>query len=359
MAPREVVIVGAGVMGAAAAWQIARRGDRVTVVEQFEDGHDRGSSHGASRIFRLGYSDPFWVRLGCESLAAWHELEQESGVGLVVATGSVDHGDPAGVTNVLAAFDVEGVAVELLTPAVATQRWPGMHFEGTAVFQAGGGRIAAGAARMAMMEQAQQRGARFLWDTPVRAIEVQGDRARVVIDDIALDADAVVVAAGAWCQSLIGDVVSLPSLRVTQESVFHFAPRDEHSWWPSFIHHDAGTGTIYGLETPGEGVKLAEHHAGPEVDASTRDGMVDPGSRERIVQFVEQWMPGLVPIPATETTCLYTTSPTEDFVLDRVGPVVVASPCSGHGFKFAPLVGRIIADLVDGADGPERFRLPR
>ena len=359
MAPREVVIVGAGVMGAAAAWQIARRGDQVTVIEQFEDGHDRGSSHGASRIFRLGYPDPFWVRLGCEGLAAWHELEEESGVAVIVATGSVDHGDAAAVTNVLAAFDAEGVAVELLTPAVATQRWPGMHFEGTVVFQAGGGRIAAGAARMAMMEQAQQRGARFLWDTPVRAIEVQGDRARVALDDIAFEADVVVVAAGGWCESLIGDVVALPRLRVTQESVFHFTPRDQHSWWPSFIHHEAGIGTIYGLETPGEGVKLAEHHAGPEVDASTRDGMVDPGSRERIVQFVEHWMPGLLPIPATETTCLYTTSPTEDFVLDRVGPVVVASPCSGHGFKFAPLVGGIIADLVDGADGPARFQLPR
>ena len=117
--------------------------------------------------------------------------------------------------------------------------------------------------------------------------------------------------------------------------------------------------TIYGLETPGEGVKLAEHHTGPQVDADTRDGMVDPGSRERIVQFVERWMPGLVPVPATETTCLYTTTPTEDFVLDRVGPVVVASPCSGHGFKFAPLVGRMIADLVDGGDALERFRLAR
>ena len=146
-------------------------------------------------------------------------------------------------------------------------------------------------------------------------------------------------------------------MRVTQESVFHFAPREEPSWWPSLIHH--GDPFVYGLETPGLGVKLAEHHTGPEVDPSTRDGVVDPGSRERIVQFVEQWMPGLVPVPVDEVTCLYTTTATEDFVIDRVGPVVVASPCSGHGFKFAPLVGRLIAEVVDGDDGPERFRLGR
>ena len=358
MAPREVVIVGAGVMGAAAAWQIARRGDRVTVVEQFEDGHDRGSSHGASRIFRLGYPDPFWVRLGCEALEVWHELEQEAGLGLIVSTGSVDHGDAAQVTEVLAAMDAEGVPVELLTPAVAQERWPGMRFEGSVVFQPGGGRIAAGAARLAMIEQAQRNGAKFVWDQAVKAVEPDGEGARVVLDDLALDVDVVVVAAGAWCAGLLQDLAPIPPLRVTQESVFHFLPAETPSWWPSFIHHEGGM-TIYGLETPGEGVKLAEHHTGPQVDADTRDGMVDPGSRERIVQFVEQWMPGLVPVPATETTCLYTTTPTEDFVLDRVGPVVVASPCSGHGFKFAPLVGRMIADVVDGADAPERFRFAR
>ncbi len=356
MAPTEVVIVGAGVMGAAAAWQLARRGHPVTVIEQFDDGHERGSSHGASRIFRLGYPDPFWVRLGCEALEDWHDLEQAAGIGLIVSTGSVDHGDAASVTRVLAAFDAEGVPVELLTPEVAHERWPGMRFDSAVVFQPGGGRIAAGAARMAMIEQAQRHGARFVWNEPVRAIETADARARVVLDDCAFDADVVVVAAGAWCSGLLRDLVPLPPLRVTQESVFHFLPRESPSWWPSFIHH-AAAATIYGLETPGEGVKLAEHHTGPPVDPDARDAMVDPGSRERIVQFVEQWMPGLIPVPATETTCLYTTTPTEDFVLDRIGPIVVASPCSGHGFKFAPLVGRTVADLVEGAEPPTRFRV--
>jgi len=356
MAPREVVIVGAGVMGAAAAWQLAKRGDRVTVVEQFADGHERGSSHGASRIFRLGYPDPFWVRLGREALVLWHELEEAARVGLIVPTGSVDHGDAADVSAILAALDAEGVPIELLTPQVAADRWPGMRFEGSVVFQPGGGRIASGAARMAMIEQAQRHGATVRFDEPVRAIEIADDRASVVLDHDLLDADVVVVAAGAWTAQLLDGLVDLPPLRVTQESVFHFAPRDAHSWWPSLIHHQAGE-TVYGLETPGVGVKLAEHHTGPVVDPDTRDGMIDPGSRERVVQFVERWMPGLAPAPVDEVTCLYTTTPTEDFVLDRVGPVVVASPCSGHGFKFSPLVGQMIADVVAGEKAPERFRL--
>lgn len=358
MAPREVVVVGAGVMGAAAAWQLAKRGDNVIVVEQFVDGHERGSSHGASRIFRLGYPDPFWVHLGCEALAVWHELEHDARVGLIVQTGSVDHGDAANVGTILAALDVAAVPTELLTPRVAADRWPGMRFEGSVVFQAGGGRIASGAARLAMIEEAQRHGAVVRWEEPVRAIEVSGERARVVLDHEVLDADAVVVAAGAWTSRLLNGLVDLPPLRVTQESVFHFAPRDAHSWWPSLIHHHDGA-TVYGLETPGVGVKLAEHHTGPVVDPDTRDAMVDPGSRERVVQFVERWMPGLVPVPVDEVTCLYTTTPTEDFVIDRVGPVVVASPCSGHGFKFAPLVGQMVADVVAGEHAPERFRLRR
>ncbi len=358
MAPQEVVIVGAGVMGAAAAWQLARRGHAVTVVEQFADGHDRGSSHGASRIFRLGYPDPFWVHLGCEARSQWRELEEDAGVGLIAPTGSVDHGDPSAVGAILAALDAEGVPTELLTPVVAADRWPGMRFEGSVVFQPGGGRIASGAARLAMIEQAQRHGADVRFDEPVRAIEPTDDGARVVLDHAVLDADCVVVAAGAWVTKLVAGLVELPPLRITQESVFHFAPRDAQSWWPSLIHHHDDA-TVYGLETPGVGVKLAEHHTGPEVDPDSRDGLVDPGSRERVVQFVERWMPGLVPVPVDEVTCLYTTTDTEDFLIDRVGPVVVASPCSGHGFKFSPLVGAMIADVVEGSDGPARFRLPR
>ena len=195
-----------------------------------------------------------------------------------------------------------------------------------------------------------------MWCPSCQAVD--GTRARVVLDHAVLDADCVVVAAGAWVSKLVDGLIELPPLRVTQESVFHFAPRDVQSWWPSLIHHHDDA-TIYGLETPGVGVKLAEHHTGPDVDPDTRDGLIDPGSRERVVQFVERWMPGLEPVPVDEVTCLNTTTGSEDFLIARVGPTVLASPCSGHGFKFSPLVGAMIADVVDGGDAPDRFRLSR
>ena len=145
---------------------------------------------------------------------------------------------------------------------------------------------------------------------------------RVVTDDETYDAAVVVVAAGAWAADLLSPHLTLPPLVVTQETAFHFAPRDPHPW-PSFIHYDRIA--CYGLETPGEGVKVAEHHTGPVVTASGRDFVVDATARERVATFVEGWLPGLVPEPVSEVTCLYTNTATEDFVLDRVGPVVVAS----------------------------------
>ncbi len=147
------------------------------------------------------------------------------------------------------------------------------------LFQAGGGRIAAGAALLALLEQTLRDGGEMRWESPVRALEIEDDRARVVTDARTYEAEVVVVAAGAWVGGLVGDVIGLPPLRVTQESLFHFAPVDPRSLWPSFIHH--GEGLHYGLETPGEGVKVAEHGSGPAVTADERDFTVDPGSRER------------------------------------------------------------------------------
>ena len=125
--------------------------------------------------------------------------------------------------------------------------------------------------------------------------------------------------------------------------------------WPAFIHHRQPY--IYGLFTPGQGVKVAEHHTGEPTDPDHRSFDVDPAGRERVVRYVEDWFPGLVSEPASAETCLYTTTPTQDFVVDRAGPLVVAAGFSGHGFKFVPLVGRLLADVALGGTGPDRLGL--
>jgi sarcosine oxidase len=345
-------------MGASSAWSIARRGRTVALLEQFEPGHTRGSSHGGSRIYRLAYPERFWIDLAYAARDVWRQLEAESGTRVLHETGSVDHGDPAGVDGIRRALIQAGVDFEILDPVDAGLRWPGMRFDGDTLHQADGGRLLAEVAREAMTDQVQRLGGMTRWNTTVRALETAGDRVRVVTDDDTYDAATVVVAAGAWTVPLLSTApVKLLELTVTQESVFHFAPREPLPW-PSFIHH-APTAR-YGLETIGEGVKVAEHHSGAVTTADARDNIVDNASRERVTSFVETWLPGVDPAPVTEATCLYTNTATEDFILDRAGPIVVVSPCSGHGFKFASIIGAMAADLaLDPSVTPlPRFALP-
>lgn len=256
---------------------------------------------------------------------------------------------------IAAALDERRVRYERLDPDTAARRWPGMRFDGSVLHQPDGGRVVADRAWSGLARRVEELDGRMRWDARVRAVEPQGERVHVVTDGETYDATVAVVAAGGWVAELLGADTGLPDLVVTQESAFHFPARDPSEQWPSFIHHRRVA--VYGLETPGEGVKVAEHHAGPVVRAETRDFVVDAGARERVVAYVDSWMPGLVPEPVSEVTCLYTNTATEDFVLDRVGPIVVASPCSGHGFKFAPTIGRLAADLADGAEPVRRFAL--
>jgi sarcosine oxidase len=171
-----------------------------------------------------------------------------------------------------------------------------------------------------------------------------------------------VVAAGAWVAGLVDDIVDLPPMRVTEQSVFHFPRRDPTALpWPSVIHEARGHATYHlaGGRDGGAGNdrKIGRHDFGPTVSPD-RVSAIDDAVRTELIAYVQEWLPGLEPTPRSETTCLYTVTPSEDFVLDRVGPIVVCSPCSGHGAKFAPLIGELVADLIAGtAEVPERFRL--
>jgi sarcosine oxidase len=174
-------------------------------------------------------------------------------------------------------------------------------------------------------------------------------------------ADAVVVAAGAWTAGLLGDSIPLPRLTVTEESPAHFAPRDPAASWPSFNHFVAsGTwpANVYGMPTPGEGVKVGFHAVGDEVDPDARPFRTDKHA-DRLAEYVREWMPGLDPATAVPISCTYTSTSDEAFVLDRVGRIVVGAGFSGQGFKFAPGVGAVLADLAldPEAQAAEAFRL--
>ncbi|MGK5113899.1 FAD-dependent oxidoreductase [Geodermatophilus sp. CPCC 205506] len=360
----EVAVVGAGLMGAATAWELSRRGVSVALVEAFDPGHRHGSSHGTSRIVRRAYADPFYVRLTARAMERWAEAEADTGTTLLRSTGGLDHGrarDPVGLAGLMLQ---EGVPHELLSAAEAQARWPGMRFDGPVLFHPQAGVLDADAAVAAWVRRVGELGGVVLRRTRVLGIEPAGDGVLLRTDGPAIAADRVVVAAGPWLPELapaLGVPVGLPPLTVTQQQVFHFRLRDPGAAWPTFVHK--GQLQLFGLPSGADGgsrpaFKVAQHDGGTPTTASGRDGVVDPASRERVAGYVAEFLPGLDPEPVAEASCLYTTTPTEDFVLDRVGPVVVVSPCSGHGAKFAALVGVLAADLVLGRGSAEpRFAL--
>jgi len=374
----KVVVVGGGAMGSSTAWWLARRGADVTLLEQFERGHDRGSSHGTVRIFRLAYADDLYVRMALAAEPLWAELEAEADDDLLERTGALDHGDSERINAVSAALARNGVRHELLGADEAMARWPGFRVEGPAVFQPDGGAVFADRTVRAAQDVARARGAEVSFSEPARAIHLRDGGAVVETDRRELSADVVVVAAGSWAAPVVGDLVPLPELTVTVEQPGWFAPRDPALPWPSFIHYrDATGGSInsfgaYGLGDPGVGgrrttypgtaVKVGEERVRTPVDPADGPFEVRDDALSRLADYVEIWLPGLDPMPLRAETCLFTSTGNDDFVLDRRGPIVVASPCSGHGFKFVPLIGQMVADLaLDDAAATSldpRFRLP-
>lgn len=353
MSSYDAIVVGAGVMGSASAWRLAARGRSVLVLEQFERGHTYGSSHGGSRIFRYAYPDAEYVALALRARPFWTELESEAETTVIDVTGGVDHGDPSAVGAIAGALDAARLPLERWSPAEAGERFPGLRFDREVCYQPDAGRCRADVAVDAFARCAVARGAELRDRERVVAIEPTVDGARVRTETAEYFAGLVVVAAGAW----VGGLVGLSPIRVTREQYVQLLPREPSLEWPSFIHYRDAL-PAYGLETPGAGVKLGEHHAGEILtEPDGHAAAVSPAVQARLAAYASEWIPGVEPRVVSASTCLYTSTSTEDFVVDRVGPIVICSPCSGHGFKFAPLIGEIVAGVADGSPAPERFRL--
>ncbi|KQP57899.1 FAD-dependent oxidoreductase [Agreia sp. Leaf283] len=362
-------------MGSAAAWQLARRGREVTLLERFGPGHTQGASHGASRNFNLSYGEDTYLSLLHEALPLWRELEAESGVTVLDQVGLANHGANPAFDAVASALPTYGFDASFLTPEEAGERWPGIRFDGRVLFTPQAGRLDADAAVSALQRAAAARGAVVRHHSRVVAIRVVSDESVLVdvqpVDPISgepagavetLDARRVVVTLGAWTSKLLGSSVpsiALPRLVVTQEQPAHFAVRDTTLTWPGFNHapnpvdpsYDYWYSGVYGMFTPGQGVKAGWHGVGAVVDPDARTFVSEPAQLAALRRYAREWLPGADPDDFVEISCTYTTTPDSNFVVDSVGPVSVGAGFSGHGFKFTPSIGRILADLVDGT-GP-------
>ncbi len=368
MARRETVVVGGGAMGSATAWQLARRGRQVTLVERFGQRHTMGASHGTTRNFNVAYDDPVYQRMVQEAAVLWRELESESGTRLLDLVGVTNHG--AGIASdadeVLRAL---GVRASLLPVEEAQERWQGIRYDTRVLYTPEAGRVNAEAAVLALQSEAGRRGAEVLRETRVDSIGLRADgRVEVATADETYVADTVVVTAGAWTDQLLGTTVALPRLVVTQEQPAHFAVADATAVWPSFNHvpaagdsrYDYWYSLVYGMLTPGEGVKAGWHGGGPVTDPDARTFEPEPVQLAALQRYARDWLPGVDPDSFSAISCTYTSTSDTDFVLDAAGPIVVGAGFSGHGFKFVPTVGRILADLVEGvAPAPPHFRLDR
>lgn len=349
----SVIVIGGGAMGTSAASELARRGHAVTVLEQHEMRHARGSSHGTSRIVRLVYDDPFYVHLAVAARGMWEELQQHAGVEVIRRTGSVDHGPRELLAPFAAALAEVGVAYEWLADDEAAQRWPGLRFDESVLFQPDGGVAHPDNTLTILQRDAIAHGAEWHPHTRVDAIDETADGVSVVAGGRTFTADQAVVAAGVWSHHL----ADLPPDVAIQVQPSHFVPRDPATPWPTFIHrrtdeHGTAIPEAYGLPSP-DGIKIGFHGGGKIVDPDDRDFAVVAGEVDELRAYVTEWVPGVDPSTLDPGTCLYGGLAEDDFIIDRTDRVTVAAGFSGHGFKFVPLVGGMVADLVTGTASPE------
>jgi sarcosine oxidase len=367
----DVAVVGLGAMGSAALLHLARRGARVVGIERFASGHDRGSSHGETRIIRLGYFEhPSYVPLLRRTYELWRELEAAAGVKLMHITGIVEIGPPDGtvVPGTLLASRMHGLTHEVLDADETMRRFPAFHVpkDYVGVFQPDGGFLAVEPAIEAQLALAHKAGAEIRTGETVHSIEANAAGVRIQTDKGVVDAAKVVVSAGPWAKQMLPQ---LP-LRATRQVMAWFEPRDPAPFadgrFPVFLL-ESRHGVHYGFPPHGSGnVKIAKHHHADEtVDPDTIDRAVSAADEALIRPALADHIPPANGRLVAAKTCLYTMTPDGDFIIDALpgAPnVIVASPCSGHGFKFAPVIGEIAANLaLDGATRHDisRFKLDR
>jgi sarcosine oxidase len=377
---RQFVVVGCGLVGLSVCAELARRGHDVLALESATIGHEWSGSKGGSRVFRVSYDHPLYVRMGVESLEGWRNLEAETGEALLTTTGLLSFGD--GLHELEAAMSLGGATGHRLDPDGVRERYPLLRVEGEAVLDEEGGVLAADRVLSALAKVARRHGAELRTQAVALRLEEAGDAVRVVWQgtsglgvDAALDrepevmeASAVVVCAGPGTRSLAATAGIACNTYPTLEQVAYFrvpegrlpcmARRDERPPAPSGSAGRAdeiGTATaedlvevlgIYGLPVGSGMYKFGLHRVGPDADVGVTPLDVDDEMLASLTDLARPLIEGLEPVAVAVEPCVYDNTGDGHFVIDRVDRIVLAAGTSGHGFKFGPALGRMLADLV-------------
>jgi len=361
MSGPQIVVIGLGATGSAALSQLARRGIRAIGIEQFDIGHDLGSSHGPTRVIRLAhFENASYVPLLHRAYALWRELETLAKEPLIFLNGIVEIGPEDGVliAGTLGAARTHRLPHEVLGARALMRRYPCYVLPDNfvAVLQADAGYIAADRVIAVNIRLAQEAGALVRAREKVLAIEPTSNGLRIRTDREAIDADGAIIAAGPWMSDFLRDL-KLP-LRVTRQVVGWFEPDDVAQFtadrFPVFLLQSR-YGFHYGFPALGHmgvqmGVKVAKHHHLDEtVTPKSCARTVSARDEAEIRAPLAEHLPRVNGRLLSAQTCLYTMTPDDTFIIDRMPGfphIVIASPCCGHGFKFSPVVGEIVADLV-------------
>jgi sarcosine oxidase len=374
VADYDVVVVGLGGMGSAAAAQLAARGVRVLGVERFYPVHDHGSSHGETRIVRQAYFEhPDYVPLLRRAYQHWDQLGELTGSPMVIRTGALMIGAPDSdvVAGTLLSARTWDLPHEVLSRDAMLDRYPQFAlYEGeVGVFEANAGYVSPERAVRTQLDLAIGGGAELVFDTAASGWQFTDTGVAVFAGGDTVTANYLVLSAGAWASKLMAP--DLLPLQPVRRLMYFFDPPGglaafQPDRFPVYVFEISAEDVLYGFPhvPPSHGVKIGFHYRGPEVDPDFLDRTV---AEEEIVEMQEvlrERIPGLAGPAVDVRVCMYTMTPDQDFVLGwlpgGMGRVAVAAGFSGHGFKFTPVVGEVLADLVTagGTDLPIEFLSP-
>lgn len=353
----DAIVIGTGGVGSAALWHLARQGVHVLGLDRFPGGHDRGSSHGQSRVIRQAYFEhPDYVPLLKEAYRLWDDLEQASGKQVFHRTGLLEVGPPDGIVipGVLTSARQHQLDIEVLTPAEARKRFPAFRIpdELAVVFECDAGYLLVEDAVRTHLSEAQRSGAELATDQVVTGWQSRPEGIEVSTEQHVYHTRKLVITAGAWGGELLAEL-QLP-LRVVRKHLHWYASStpDYHqqNGCPVFFFEDAGA-FYYGFpQFDDRGLKIAEHSGGEVISDPLNDPRhVDPHDRDRVERFLRHYLPGVDRRATDHAVCFYTMTPDENFFVDRHPHdpnVVLAVGLSGHGFKFASLLGKVLSDLA-------------
>lgn len=348
----DAIVVGLGGVGSAALSHLARQGLHVLGLEQFQVGHDQGSSHGETRVIRKAYFEhPSYVPLLQRAYALWDELQSESEECLFERCGVVQIGPPDGevIQGVLRSAQEHGLGADLLSRAELAQKAPLLRLPDgmTAVWEEDGGLLHVEACVKAHARDAIRRGATLLQGERVLRWREEGERVVVETPSDRYSADRLLFCAGAWTAGLLGELGCRLEVR---RKLLAWSPSDPRWQRSPVFLYEFEHGVFYGFPDRGSGVKVAEHSGGELAEPDSLDRELRAGELDRVQHFNQDWLEGL-DAPQRHAVCMYTMSPDEHFILGphpQLSRVFLAAGLSGHGFKFCPVLGEVLAQMMTG-----------